>query len=825
MSRAGRPASRRRAGCLRRLGSLLGLGLALGLVPGLLPPSVSRAEPAPIARPPSQEASAGSWLEHGRALARQQDLGPALDAFEQAEATAAAAGDRLGEGRAWLEQGIVLARSGAVERGAVLFERALARFEHLHAARPAAVTHLQLAGVAGWRNDPGAIEVHLEHAARLYRRAGDAAGAAQVAYRRSVFAAGAGDHEAAVRFGRQAATAFAALGAEHRRAEALRNVAYGLQHLAAGSDEVLLAEADTLYDQVLELAWEHGDQELLQNVYCNRAELERRRGDAATAEADLRRAIAGFEAVHQEAPVTPEEAASALEQQVAAYDRLILLLVDTGRVAEAFEVAERFRARSLRSMLAARRHGGLGESQLQREQERLAAALGAERLALESDLDSTSDDAARRIEELRLRLDSVRAAMRRTPDAAEPRAAGARVSRLEPVDSAAVRDGLAPDEALVSYWVSDERTVVWTLRRDAVHLTLLPIPRARLHAALDRYLESLRDAEHALGQALAGRDGEHLEVGRDLHRWLVEALPPAAHDAERWTLVLDERLHELPFEALVAGCDDASAVESDRLHAAYARCRFLGLERALRYAPSAGSLLDLELGRRDSARRDRGAFEDATDGPLALAPAASAQHAAVGRRVLSQSRDEVEALSAAFPGARAWVGDEATEARFRRAAPRHRILHLAAHGLIDDAWPASSGIVLAAGDGEDGLLTVAEVLALDLDADLVVLSACRSGRGPLSRVEGPLGLGRAFLAAGAGAVVVSSWDVDDGATAALMAAFYRALAAGLEPAEALRRARVELFTEWQETASVFRRREVALAHPRFWAGFVVVGRR
>jgi CHAT domain-containing protein len=142
-------------------------------------------------------------------------------------------------------------------------------------------------------------------------------------------------------------------------------------------------------------------------------------------------------------------------------------------------------------------------------------------------------------------------------------------------------------------------------------------------------------------------------------------------------------------------------------------------------------------------------------------------------------------------------------------------LHFAAHALLDERTPARSGIVLASSGKEDGILRTSEVSELDLDADLVVLSACQTGLGKEIRGEGINGLTRAFLQAGARRVAVSLWNVDDRGTADFMNAFYRAMQGGGSPGAGLRAAKLGFV----RSASPVER------HPFYWAGFVMIGRR
>jgi CHAT domain-containing protein len=190
-------------------------------------------------------------------------------------------------------------------------------------------------------------------------------------------------------------------------------------------------------------------------------------------------------------------------------------------------------------------------------------------------------------------------------------------------------------------------------------------------------------------------------------------------------------------------------------------------------------------------------------------------------RQLPYTRAEVNEIAALFPPAerRVFLGAAAHEANVKAESLRdYRYVHFAAHALIDEERPARSGIVLSTQTGateskEDGALQMSEVMRLKLNADLVTLSACRTGLGQLLKGEGMIGLTRAFLYAGSESVVVSLWNVNDIATASLMKVFYKNLKQGLAKDEALRQAKLKLI----------RGRQQAWRHPYYWSAFVVVG--
>jgi CHAT domain-containing protein len=146
----------------------------------------------------------------------------------------------------------------------------------------------------------------------------------------------------------------------------------------------------------------------------------------------------------------------------------------------------------------------------------------------------------------------------------------------------------------------------------------------------------------------------------------------------------------------------------------------------------------------------------------------------------------------------------------------YRFVHFATHGVVDSARPELSGLVLSLvdrkGAPQDGFLRVHELYNLNLGADLVVLSACRTALGREIKGEGMVGLARGFMYAGSPRVVASLWDVRDQATAELMTSLYRGmLAEGLTPAAALRAAQTEMW------------RSGPFEAPFYWAAFVLQG--
>jgi CHAT domain-containing protein len=170
----------------------------------------------------------------------------------------------------------------------------------------------------------------------------------------------------------------------------------------------------------------------------------------------------------------------------------------------------------------------------------------------------------------------------------------------------------------------------------------------------------------------------------------------------------------------------------------------------------------------------------------------------------------------------ALIGNQATEAAILPLLPSARIIHLATHGILDDIQGLKSAIALApssmaspltkGGTGgveeSDGLLTAEELLNLKLNAELVVLSACDTGRGRITG-DGVIGLSRSFISAGVPSVIVSLWAVSDAPTAFLMTEFYQNLQKNPDKAQALRQAMLTTMKQH--------------LNPKNWAAFTLIG--
>lgn len=209
---------------------------------------------------------------------------------------------------------------------------------------------------------------------------------------------------------------------------------------------------------------------------------------------------------------------------------------------------------------------------------------------------------------------------------------------------------------------------------------------------------------------------------------------------------------------------------------------------------------------------------------------------------LPETRAEIAAIRRHLAPAEvvALMGSEASEIRLRdEDLTQFDYVHFATHAVLGNQLPgiAQPAIVLSQSSrgGDDGFLTLDEIEEFDMEADLVVLSACDTGRGEYLNAEGVLGLGRGFLAAGSRSVIVTLWSIPSHSTVALMTDFYTAMGSGMTTAGSLRTAQLKAMRlpHVEETRSASRRglkiREKpkkptgSLRHPRSWAAFMHIG--
>lgn len=180
---------------------------------------------------------------------------------------------------------------------------------------------------------------------------------------------------------------------------------------------------------------------------------------------------------------------------------------------------------------------------------------------------------------------------------------------------------------------------------------------------------------------------------------------------------------------------------------------------------------------------------------------------------LPGARKEVELVSSMFSSATRF-GRDASESSFKQEAGKFSILHLATHSIVNESDADYSKLVFSDSDeNEDGFLHAFELINLNLEADLVTLSACNTGVGKIEEGEGVMSLARSFRSAGVPSVVMSLWPASDKSTPELMRLFYENLSKGQAKDLALANAKREYLSTAKGKAR----------DPFFWGGFVLIG--
>lgn len=499
------------------------------------------------------------------------------------------------------------------------------------------------------------------------------------------------------------------------------------------------------------------------------------------------------------------------------------VLMRLGQTAQAFQAAERRRARSLIELLAEARAGirqGTDAALLAKESEvrqrlngkecrrmeLMAAKAKPERLA----------EADREMRALIAEMEAVRAEIR----AKSPRYAA--LTQAEPVTVAGLRRQiLDANTVLIEYALGDAQSHAWLLTQSSITGYTLPA-RAQI--------ETLARAVHEWASSPAVAPAPAV-----LKQLATMILGPMAKQlrGQRLLIVADDALEIVPFAAL----PDPSTPNQP-----------LAVDHEIVRLPSASTLALL---RREAASRTTGTRAtapqtvailadpvfSATDSRVERARAAAQSANLPATRILQRAfteagldgkniprlpgtRREAATIRALLPGAGNSIAldfDANAEAFQTPAVRQAGIVHLATHGLLNTVHPELSGLVLSLVDKQgapkEGFLRLHDIYNLELSAGLVVLSACQTGLGQEVRGEGLLGLTRGFMYAGSPRVMASLWKVDDRATVELMRHFYEGLLGkpALTPAAALRRAQIAL---WKSKA---------WSAPYYWAAFNLQG--
>jgi CHAT domain-containing protein len=434
------------------------------------------------------------------------------------------------------------------------------------------------------------------------------------------------------------------------------------------------------------------------------------------------------------------------------YARLVGILVAQGKAAAAFEYVERSKSRALVDMLSAKKSFAI-EGMTPENSRQLLRQLDAVDLSAPV-ADGPAEPGAAGIRSLMV--------VRRELGVATPEFSSLVTVSSVPLEE--LKSLLGEDEQLVEYYYQGNDLYAFVLGRSG--LQALKLDGTGLTDQVGRFRNAIEQRSASLWQAPA----------RALYERLWKPLEGAL-TARNIVVVAHGVLHYLPFAAL----QDAGG-------------RFLIDRHGPHFLPSAGVLKFL----RPSLKERRG-------------PVLVLGNPDLGDAKLDLKFAQVEAQAVAdmFPDSHLLVRKDASKANFIKTMGSFSRIHFATHGKFNTDAPLDSGLYLAKGSGDDGVLTVGELYSLNMNADLVTLSACETGLGKIGNGDDVVGLTRGFLYAGSRSIVASLWSVDDQATSELMLAFYKNMGS-MNKGEALRQAQIKTREQFP---GLF-----------YWAAFQLTGR-
>jgi CHAT domain-containing protein len=497
-----------------------------------------------------------------------------------------------------------------------------------------------------------------------------------------------------------------------------------------------------------------------------KAEIIARLGDTKASNELYEKSADLFDALLSKVP-TPTVERQLLNDLSSVYAGYFVSLSDQGRIEDAFRAIERARGRVEAQ--------GLSHHEVILPHEPDAAEQNLTKLNIQL---LNADDSATRAHILEA-IYSTEQQFDTEPSSNDP--------PPTPVALGELQHELSGSELLVEYVLDDLSSYALAVTHNSVHRYTLP-PKDLLEQEATEYRSTLKQekSDPSLGQRLYdGLLGEITEL----------------KDRRNLIVVPDGKLHLLPFSALMNGG------------------QYILTSHLVTVVPS-GTVLNILRHRSDQVMRDDFPYVGVAAWISKAPPTtllARVRRAISGPErsqlvALPESRHEVETIATDLPKPNTiLLGDRATETNFKQLPlSQYNVIHLALHGYVDPEISDRSALVFAPEDPakNDGLLQVREIRNLRLNADLVTLSACDTGVGPVGE-EGVENIVNAFVEAGAQSVVSTLWELEDHATAQLMANFYEHLGRHEGKAEALRQAQVEMLKSG--------------APPYYWAGFQLDG--
>jgi CHAT domain-containing protein/Tfp pilus assembly protein PilF len=518
-------------------------------------------------------------------------------------------------------------------------------------------------------------------------------------------------------------------------------------------------------------------------------------GKSAEASQSFDQAIAEIEALRLMTFGGELETKGFFETRLKPYYSAALLRIDQQKPVEAFLYAERARSRTLLNVLQEGRPD-LSEAMNAAEQEEETKwnhrLQSLNTMLLQAKQKEPVDpqkvsDLSTQLKKVRLDYESFRSKLYMV----HPTLKNLQ-GETDPLKFSEVQSLIDQDTAILEYLITEDSAhgfVITSSSSGQLNIHSFPIVTTR--EKLSKEIEKFR-------KKIANRNLLYQDEARKFHNLLIQPASQYLKGKTKLIVVPDHSLWELPFQVLLAPTS-----------------RYLIEDYSISYVPSITVLREMEkLHQKEDASRTLLAMGNPDIGNETIQKMNSL-YRDTNLGPLPEAEREVKQLSELYGKDKSsvFIGLQAEEGQIKRKSEPYRILHLATHGVFDNASPLYSYLVFAKSksSSEDGLLEAREILNLRLPAQLAVLSACETARGSVGSGEGVIGLSWALFVAGVPGIVVSQWKVDSASTTELMLAFHKNLLQQMPPAVALQKAELQLLH-----SKKFR-------HPFYWAGFVPIG--
>lgn len=386
-----------------------------------------------------------------------------------------------------------------------------------------------------------------------------------------------------------------------------------------------------------------------------------------------------------------------------------------------------------------------------------------------------------------------------------------------------IQKSLDAETILLEYFIAQQEIIVFLVTTSTIKALSLPATIAQVNSLLQKFILTLNLVPRSKNkrlQKLTARTGDQLSQLYDL---LIAPIEEVLADYSHLIIVPHGPLHYLPFHALCDGGREKGQGQRTGVQGERAQRAQRG-QKGQKGQPQRG-----QPQRGQPQRGQPQGLPLLQKYNITYLPSASLLHhyhktestqsdivtfGYSNNEQLPYTINEANSI-AKIMGGEAFIEEQASLANLRQIAPHCRILHLSTHGDFRADNPIFSGLTLY-----DGQLTTLDTFNLRLNASLVTLSACQTGRHLIGGGDELLGLTRAFLYAGAASLVLSLWRVYDHSTTLLMERFYQKLADGYSKSEALRQAQCEFINQAGQPNSAIPAR---YAHPYYWAAFFLVG--